>query len=121
MQNRAQAGRIFRAVLHALRDRIPAEKAAHLGAQLPIIWKGIYFDGYKVRREPIVVRHAQDWLVFVASYDAFAEGHDFPTAEHTRRAFMGVMNALEELLSPGQYSQVVDALHTDIQELLYVH
>jgi uncharacterized protein (DUF2267 family) len=43
--DRNQAGRIFRAVLHALRDRLPAGEAAHLGAQLPIIWKGIYYDG----------------------------------------------------------------------------
>jgi uncharacterized protein (DUF2267 family) len=121
IRDRQQAGRIFRAVLHALRDRIQLAEAVHLGAQLPILWKGIYFDGFKLRKEPVVIRDAQEWLLFIASHDAFAEGHDFPTAEHTRLAFMGVMQALEELLSPGQYSQVVDALHTEIQELLYEH
>jgi uncharacterized protein (DUF2267 family) len=121
LHDRQQAGRIFRAVLHALRDRIPASDAVQFGAQLPIIWKGIYFDGFKLRKEPVVIRDAQEWLMFIASHDAFAEGHDFPTAEHTRLAFQGVMAALEELLSSGQYTQVVHALHADIQELLYVH
>ena len=32
---------VLRATLHALRDRIPAESAVHLGAQLPTIIRGI--------------------------------------------------------------------------------
>jgi uncharacterized protein (DUF2267 family) len=35
--NRHQAYSALRAVLHALRDRLTPEQAAHLGAQLPIL------------------------------------------------------------------------------------
>ena len=52
IQDRDKAGRIFRAVLHALRDRLPASEAAHLGAQLPIIWKGVYMTGTDLTGNP---------------------------------------------------------------------
>jgi Uncharacterized conserved protein (DUF2267) len=32
------------AVLRALRDRIPLDLAAHLGAQLPLLARGLYYD-----------------------------------------------------------------------------
>ncbi len=113
--DRDQAGRIFRAVLHALRDRLPADEAAHLGAQLPIIWKGIYFDGYQPHHRPERIRHEQDWLQFICSKDPVAQNRDFPTLDDAKLAFEGVMQALRELISPGQYEQVERALHKDIK------
>jgi uncharacterized protein (DUF2267 family) len=32
--------RLLRATLHALRDRLPAQEAVHLGAQLPMLIRG---------------------------------------------------------------------------------
>jgi len=113
--DRDRAGRIFRAVLHALRDRLPADEAAHLASQLPIIWKGVYFDGYVPHREPVRIRHEQDWLQFICSKDSHAQAKDFPTLDDAKLAFEGVMQALQELLSPGQYAQVEKALHKDIK------
>jgi uncharacterized protein (DUF2267 family) len=43
----------FRAVLQTLRDRLPNEEAAHLSAQLPLILRGIYYEGYKPQDLPI--------------------------------------------------------------------
>lgn len=113
--DRNKAGRIFRAVLHALRDRLPAGEAAHLGAQLPIIWKGIYYDGYRPDHEPVRIRHEDQWLEFIRSKDALAEIKDLPTLPDARLAFEGVMLALHDLLSPGQYEKLQNALHKDIK------
>ena len=115
IQDRNQAGRIFRAVLHAIRDRLRAGEAAHLGAQLPIIWKGIYYDGFRPGRKPVRIRHQQDWLEFICTKDAYAKAHDFPTIEHAKIAYDAVMQALHELLSPGQYEQIKKALHHEIR------
>jgi uncharacterized protein (DUF2267 family) len=115
IQDRDKAGRIFRAVLHALRDRLPATEAAHLGAQLPIIWKGVYYDGYRPNREPVRIRHEQDWLQFIYEKDPLAQARDFHSLEDIKLAFEGVMQALQELLSAGQYEQVAQALHTEIK------
>lgn len=114
-QDRNRAGRIFRAVLHAIRDRLPVGEATHLGAQLPIIWKGIFYDGFRPNREPVKIRHQQDWLEFICSKDGIAQSADFPTPDDAKFAFEAVMQALHELLSPGQYEQIKKDLHHDIR------
>ena len=35
----------LRTALHSLRDRLTNEEAVHLGAQLPILIRGIYYEG----------------------------------------------------------------------------
>lgn len=119
--DRNQAGRIFRAVLHALRDRLPAGEAAHLGAQLPIIWKGIYFDGYRPDHHPAKIKNEEQWLEFIRSKDVLSEKKDFLKPEDAKMAFEGVMQALHELLSPGQYEKLENALHHQIKPEAITH
>jgi uncharacterized protein (DUF2267 family) len=114
IEDEQKAARIFRAVLHALRDRIPAGEAIHLAAQLPIIWKGIYFDGFTLRDEPVRIRHQEEWLEFIRSKDAFAEHADFPTLDHVQYAFQDVMDFLRSRISEGQYNQIAHALHSEL-------
>src|SRR5205085_5361323 len=40
------------AVLQCLRDRLPVELAAHLGAQLPLIIRGTYYDQFEPAKQP---------------------------------------------------------------------
>lgn len=51
--NRERALSAFRATLHALRDILPLETAVHFGAQLPLIFKGIYYDGWAAKKIPV--------------------------------------------------------------------
>jgi uncharacterized protein (DUF2267 family) len=37
----------LRAALHTLRDHLPVEEVAHLGAQLPVLLRGIYYEGWR--------------------------------------------------------------------------
>jgi len=45
-QDRHRAYHALRAVLHALRDRLPVDQAAALGAQLPMLVRGFYYEGW---------------------------------------------------------------------------
>ena len=47
--DRHHAYSTLRAVLHGLRDRIGPESAAHLGAQLPMLLRGLYYEGWDPR------------------------------------------------------------------------
>ena len=42
----AEALSVLRVVLHQLRDRLTVEEGVQLAAQLPIIFRGIYYEGW---------------------------------------------------------------------------
>src|ERR1700745_3712013 len=52
LRDRHQAYSALRAVLHALRDRLTPEQAVHFAAQLPIIVRGVYYEGWHLTAKP---------------------------------------------------------------------
>ena len=52
IEDRHDAYRALRSVLHVLRDRLTPEQAVHLGAQLPVLVRGIYYDGWRIAGKP---------------------------------------------------------------------
>lgn len=47
-----KAYRALRNTLQSLRDRMPPEEAAHLGAQLPMLVRGIFYEGWNPAHKP---------------------------------------------------------------------
>ncbi|MFT5735990.1 MAG: hypothetical protein ACI9SG_000323 [Maribacter sp.] len=45
-----KAGRIFTAIMHALRDIIPPEESLQFIAQLPIFLEGIFVNGWSMKK-----------------------------------------------------------------------
>jgi uncharacterized protein (DUF2267 family) len=65
---RNQSYSALRAVLHALRDRLTIDVAAQLGAQLPMLVRGIFYEGWvpsdvpvKMDREAFFARIRQEF------------------------------------------------------------
>jgi len=65
-RDRHHAYSTLRAVLHALRDRIGSESAAHLGAQLPMLLRGLFYEGWDPTGKPTKERHEAAFLAHVA-------------------------------------------------------
>jgi uncharacterized protein (DUF2267 family) len=53
MRSRFQAYAALRSVLHALRDCLPPAEAVKFSAQMPLLVKGVFFDGWKVTPKPL--------------------------------------------------------------------
>lgn len=45
-QDRQKVYLAFLAALHALRDSLPRDEAGYLGVQLPVLLRGLYFEGW---------------------------------------------------------------------------
>src|SRR3954471_7947678 len=61
-QDRHKAYLALRATLHALRDRLTVEEAAHLGAQLPMLIRGFYYEGWSPAGKPLRERQKEQFL-----------------------------------------------------------
>ncbi len=64
-EDRHRAYRALRATLHALRDRLPVDEAAHLAAQLPMLVRGFYYEGWRPAATPTRDRTTEDFVAHV--------------------------------------------------------
>src|SRR5271166_3842880 len=66
-QDRSWAYRALQVVLHALRDRLPLEAVAALGSQLPLLVRGIYYEGWSPSETPLQESETEDFLSQIAA------------------------------------------------------
>jgi uncharacterized protein (DUF2267 family) len=116
--SRNSAARIIKAVLHAVRDRLPPDDAVEFSQGLPMFLKAVYFDQYDLSRTPVVIRRAHDFLDFIFYKDEMSASADFPTANSVERALKGVFNVLELYMDHGQIEQVKHIMGGEIRELI---
>lgn len=66
-QDRQKAYKALRTVLQTLRDRLPVNEAAHLAAQLPLLIRGIYYEGWSPSKTPVNERTQAEFLSHVSA------------------------------------------------------
>ncbi len=101
----------LRAGLHALRDRIGPVNAVHLGAQLPMLLRGAYYEGWRAGSTPSAGRHIEDFLDRV---DANLPRNSHVTARAAARA---TFSALVECLDAGEVEKVTKLLPRELAPL----
>lgn len=65
--NRRLAFAALRGALHAVRDRIGTDNAAHLGAQLPMLLRGAYYERWHPAATPTHERDLAGFIDHVAA------------------------------------------------------
>ena len=110
-QDRHCAYHALRAVLHALRDRLPVDQAAALGAQLPMLVRGFYYEGWHPAGTPTKDRRREDFLAHIAAAFRDDPGID---PENVARA---VFQAIAKHVTPGEIKHVKIALPSEIRSL----
>jgi uncharacterized protein (DUF2267 family) len=106
----AQAYSAMRAVLHALRDRLTPDQAAHLAAQVPMLVRGIYYEGWRPSATPTKERTRK---AFLARVEEELRGTDVD-AELACRA---VFDLLASRISPDEGAEVACALPEEFRDL----
>jgi uncharacterized protein (DUF2267 family) len=108
-QDRQRAYLALRSTLHALRDRLAVEEAAQLGAQLPMLIRGFYYEGWHPSDTPVKVRSKSQFLGRIAQ-----ELTDDLEPEQVVRA---VLTVLSRRVTEGEIRDVQQALPEEIREL----
>lgn len=99
----------LRAVLHALRERVPVDECGQLSAQLPLIVRGVFWEGWN----PRCVKTSHD--TFLSDIHA-AFKHD--PATDPERVARAVFKALAKEISTGEMDDIRGILPRDIRKLV---
>jgi uncharacterized protein (DUF2267 family) len=105
------AWHVLGSVLRVVRDRISPGLAAHLGAQLPLLVRGLYYDQWRASEQPQKWRSADEFLGLIAKELASLRPVN---AENAARAVFQVLN---HYIDPGQVAKVREALPEDVRRL----
>jgi uncharacterized protein (DUF2267 family) len=110
-ERRNQSYAALRAVLHAIRDRLTVDEAAQVGAQLPMLIRGIYYDGWDPSRTPQKMS-ADEFLGHIHQEFPFRVN---ATAGDLVRT---VVRALRRHVSGGEWNDVMAVLPTEFASIL---
>jgi len=108
--DRRHAYSTMRAVLHALRDRIGPENAAHLGAQLPMLLRGLFYEGWDPTGKPTKERHESAFLAHIARELPRAAGPG-----EIEQGALAVLDVLSKHIDRGAAVKLVAILPQDLR------
>jgi uncharacterized protein (DUF2267 family) len=108
-QSKNSAYEALRGTLHALRDRLPMEEAVQLAAQLPLVIKGMYFDGWTLRDKP----EKYDKVEFARRVHAQFE---FDSNVNPAEIIRAVLRVMYRHMGEGELRDVRSNMPKDIQE-----
>ncbi len=108
---RHRAYAALRVVLHEIRDRLPVEEAAHLSAQLPMLVRGLYFEGWRPGRAKRPDRSLES---FLAAIDETFSGDPEADADTIACAVFGVISSR---VSAGEVQDVRSTLPEAVRRL----
>lgn len=114
--SRRHAYPALRGTLHAIRDFLPVEESAQLSAQLPMLVRGIYFEGWNPSVTPVQERTRDRFLQRVEQALERAQWNEpYPIdAEDVARA---VLRTLSDRVSEGEMDQVQHVMPARVREL----
>lgn len=101
----------LRVTLRTLRDRLPLAEAVDLGAQLPMLVRGFYYDGWTPTQKVERARQAED---FLQPLEAELSGLGKPVEDIARAVF----RLLARHISVGEMEDVRSVLPPQIRQLI---
>ncbi|NBX93938.1 MAG: DUF2267 domain-containing protein [Proteobacteria bacterium] len=103
------AYRLFKIVLHEIRDRLPLNEAVQLGAQLPMLIRGLYYEGFSTSGSGTRDKSLHALLTSVEN--------KLPrlSAKNTNQLVRGVLQLLTDFISEGEIHDVRSCCPEDLR------
>jgi len=108
---RNQSYAALRAVLHALRDRLTVEEAAQLAAQLPMLIRGLYYEGWVPARVPVKMNR-EEFLGRVR------QDFGFDVVGGTEQLTRTVLEALRDHVTDGEWDDIRSGMPRELAGVL---
>ncbi|MDW3223856.1 MAG: DUF2267 domain-containing protein [Paracoccaceae bacterium] len=109
--SKRSALRLMRVTLHRIRDHLLVDELAQLSAQLPLLIRGFFFEGWVPKNTPVRERHAHE---FIAVIDAEMEN----SAEYRgREDIKCVFDLLNARVSAGEIEDIRASLPSDLRQI----
>jgi len=115
LRDESEAYSVLRAVLHTLRDRLIADEAVDLAAQLPMLIRGFYYEGWKPSITPKKLRTLKAFL---------ADMPPLPKPDKTfdaEKAVRSVFLLLDHRISEGEIDDIRHMLPEQVRSLWPTH
>lgn len=109
--NDARTHLLFRTVLHAIRDFLTVDEAADLAAQLPVLVRGIYYEGWDPSGTPEKPRNKEAFMRRITD-EFLRDPLDNPEA-----AVAAVIRLLNKHVTPGEMAQVRQSMRKGLRFL----
>jgi uncharacterized protein (DUF2267 family) len=101
------------AALQTLRDSLRVDEAAQLAAQLPLIVRGLFYEGWRPASTPVHVRRPPEVL------ELFARNAGGSCGVEPERALVALFGMLRRHVSPGELHSLEHVLPRSIAELAH--
>lgn len=111
-ETRQEAYLVLRATLQTLRDRLPLEETAHLGAQLPMLIRGIYYEGWRPSFEVCKLHRDEFFECVLAHFTRTALEDSDPEP-----AIRAVFHTLSRNIASGEVRKIIHVLPSDLKDL----
>jgi uncharacterized protein (DUF2267 family) len=109
--NKARSYRLLKAVLHALRDSLRVDEAANLGAQLPGLLRGAYYEQWRPATTPVRSHSVEEFL------DRVNEHFRRDPLGEPPQAVMAVFQLLSKKITEGEIEDVRGCLPEAVRNL----
>jgi len=102
---------LLRTVLHSLRDRLTVQEASDMAAQLPILVKGVFYDGWNPSQVPKRI-DKEEFL------EQIRTGFPYSTDRSASELTLGVLKVLRTYISQGELEDVLAVLPKKLSTML---
>lgn len=110
--------RILRCVFTALRRRIIPHESLHIVAQLPLVLKGVYVDGWDINEPLSEANSFEEFLFEIRNNTERRADIDFANDDLARKNITAVFTALKQFIAEGELDNIRDELPRDVAEMV---